>query len=235
MKLHTLLSATIISAAIMFTGCANRDMQAKNSGFLNNYDELEENDKLEGTRVRITPGADFTKYENIYIEPVKILSAIPEKDWTPEQKILFEKISDYLTTGYKTALRNGTGYRLVEKRDIPNTLVFEGAISAVEVHYDDMEWYQFTPITLGITGIARATYVDGAVRILGEGRMVDAKTGTILLRAMTLQKGKEVGTDADKLVFNDLKPALDTWLKRTNKNLEKLRKGVVKYQKKNKK
>ena len=232
MKLHTLLGAAIISAAIMFTGCANRDMQAKNSGFLNNYDGLEENDKLEGTRVKIEPGADFTKYENIYIEPVKIISAIPEKEWTPEQKILFEKISDYLTAGYKTALENGTGYRLVENKDIPKTVVFEAAISAVEVHYDDMQWYQFTPITLGLTGIARATYIDGAVRILGEGKFYDAKTGKLLLSAMTLQKGEEVSTDADKLVFADVKPALDAWLKRTNKNLEKLRKGVLKYQKK---
>ena len=232
MKLHTLLAAAIISAAIMFTGCANRDMQAKNSGFLNNYDGLEENDKLEGTRVKIEPGADFTKYENIYIEPVKIISAIPEKEWTPEQKILFEKISEYLTNGYKTALKNGTGYRLVDKKDTPKTVIFEAAISAVEVHFDDMQWYQFTPITLGLTAVARATYVDGAVRILGEGNFYDAKTGKLLLSGMSLQKGEEVSTDADKLVFADLKPALDVWLKRTNKNIEKLRKGVLKYQKK---
>ncbi len=232
MKLHTLLAAAIISAAIMFTGCANRDMQAKNSGFLNNYDGLEENDKLEGTRVKIEPGADFTKYENIYIEPVKIISAIPEKEWTPEQKILFEKISEYLTNGYKTALKNGTGYRLVDKKDTPKTVIFEAAISAVEVHFDDMQWYQFTPVTLGLTAVARATYVDGAVRILGEGNFYDAKTGKLLLSGMSLQKGEEVSTDADKLVFADLKPALDVWLKRTNKNIEKLRKGVLKYQKK---
>ena len=112
---------------------------------------------------------------------------------------------------------------LQRKKDTPKTLVFEGAVSAVEVHFDDMQWYQFTPITLGLTGIARATYVDGAVRILGEGRFYDGTTGKLLLSAMTLQKGQEVSTDADKLVFADVKPALDVWLKRTNKNLAKLR------------
>ena len=232
MKIYTLLGAILMSTAILLTGCANRDMQTRHSGFLNNYDDLKENDNLEGTRVKVEPGADFTKYENIYIAPVEIISAISKDKLTTEQKILFEKISDYLTKGYKTALKNGTGYRLVEKKDIPNTLVFEAAISAVEVHYDDIQWYQFTPITLGITGIARATYIDGAVRILGEGRFYDAKTGDLLLSAMTLQKGQEVSTDANKLVFNDVKPALDVWLKRTNENLEKLRKGVIKYQKK---
>ena len=95
-----------------------------------------------------------------------------------------------------------------------------------------MQWYQFSPITLGLTALARATYIDAAVRILGEGRFVDAKTGKVLLRTMTLQKAEEVGTDADKLIFKDVKPALDVWLKSTDKNIIKLRKGIVKYQNK---
>ena len=228
--IKSIISASAIALALLFSGCANRDLQGTHSGFLTKYDNLEENDKLEGdTRVFITPGSDFTKYENIYVAPVQIISAIPESEWTPEQKILFEKISTYLTTGYKDALRDGTGYRLTEDKKSPKTIVFEGAISAVAVNHDDMEWYQFTPITLGLTVAARVTYVNGAVRILGEGRMTDASTGKVLLRAMTLQKGKEVKTAADRLVFNDVKPALDAWLKRTNKNLLKLRKGIVKY------
>ena len=213
------------------SGCANKDMQAKNSGFLSNYKGLEEHDKLEGTRIHIAPGADFTKYENIYIEDVQIVSAIPEDKWTPEQKILFEKMTTYLTQGYKNAISEGTGYRLVEDKNTPKTLVFEGAVSAVEVHFDDMEWYQFTPITLGMTMAARATYVDGAVRILGEGRFLDGKTDKVLMRMMRLQKGEEVTTDADRLVFKDVKPALDAWLSGTEENIVKLRKGVIKYQK----
>jgi len=226
-----IVSAAVITATLLMTGCANRDMQATNSGFLDKYDGIEEKDGMEGTRVMITPGADFTKYENVYVADVQIRSAIPKEKWTPEQKVLFEKISSYLTNGYKDALRNGTGYRLVEDKKTPKTIVFEGAVSAVEVHFDDMEWYQFTPITLGMTLAARATYVDGAVRILGEARMTDAQTGKILLRGMRLQKGEEVKTDADRLVFNDLKPSLDAWLKRTNVALVKLRKGVIKYEK----
>jgi major membrane immunogen (membrane-anchored lipoprotein) len=233
MKFLTLLSTTLICTSLLFTACANRDVQAKHSGFLKNYDDLKENDKLEGTRVKVETGADFTKYKNIYITPIEIVSVIPKDELTTGQKNLFEKITNYLTDGYKEAFRNGTGYILVDKKDTPNTLVFEGAISAVEVHFDDMQWYQFTPITLGITGMARATYVDGAVRILGEGRFYDGKTGKLLLSTMTLQKTQEISTDADKLVFKDVKPALDEWVKHTNENLEKLRSGIVKYQNQN--
>jgi len=228
--IKSILSASVIITTLLFTGCANRNMQAKNSGFLKSYDNLEENDKLDGTRVMVTPGSDFTKYENIYVADVQVKSSIPESEWTPEQKILFEKITAYLTNGYKNMLRDGTGYRLVEDKNTPNTIVFEAAISAVEVHFDDMQWYQFTPITLGLTVAARATYVDGAVRILGEARISDAATGKVLLRGMRLQKGEEISTDADKLVFKDLKPSLDKWLKITEGNLVKLRKGVIKYE-----
>lgn len=231
MKLPSLLVPILSIAVLLTTGCANRDMQAKHSGFLKNYEHLKENDKLEGTRAQIMPGADFTKYENIYIEPTKIISQIPENEWTPEQKILFEKISEYLTNGYKETMKNSTGYRLVEDKNTPKTIIFESAISAVEVHFDDMEWYQFTPVSLGLTAIARATYVDAAVRILGEGRLIDASNNKLLMRAMTLQKADEVSTEADKLVFNDVKPALDTWIKRANENVIKMRKGIIKYQK----
>jgi len=229
-----ILSTVVLTGALLMTGCANRGMQDNSSGFFKKgkTEELKEHDELDGTKVLVTPGADFSKYENIYIADVVIKSAIPEEKWTPEQKILFEKVTNYLTDGYKKAISEGTGYRLTEDKNTPKTLVFEAAISAVEVHFDDMQWYQFTPITLGLTLAARATYVDGAVRILGQARFTDAQTGEVLLRAMRLQKGEEVKSDADKLVFKDLKPALDVWLERTEENLVKLRKGLIKADKK---
>lgn len=231
MNINKLLSATIVTTALLFSGCANKDMLAKHSGFLKSYDGIKENDKLEGTRVYIKPDADFTKYENIYIDDVEVVSGISEKELTSQQKKLFEQITKYLTEGYKKVIADSVSYKLVEDKNTPKTLVFSGGISAVEVHFDDMQWYQFTPVTLGMTIAARATYVDGSVRILGEARIVDASTGKVLLRAMRLQKGEEISSDADALIFEDVKPALDAWLKITVKNIAKLRNGVVKYQK----
>jgi len=230
--IKVILSTVVLTGALLMTGCANRSMQDRDSGFFKKNEELKAHEQLDGTKVLVTPGVDFTKYENIYVEDVIVNTAIPEEEWTPEQKILYEKITDYLTQGYKDALRNGTAYRLVEDKSAPKTIVFEVAISAVEVHFDDMQWYQFTPITLAMTAAARATYVDGAVRILGQARFTDAQTGKVLLKAMRLQKGEEVKTEADRLVFKDLKPGLDAWLKTTEENLVKLRKGLIKAGKK---
>ncbi|RLA79010.1 MAG: hypothetical protein DRG78_13815 [Epsilonproteobacteria bacterium] len=230
MKIASLLTTTLIAGALFITGCANKDMQTENhSGFLKNYDNLEENDNFKDARINVAKDADFTKYEYIYIEPVQVIHGASETKISAQEEELFKEISDYLTAGYKTAIQNGSGYKLAQTKDQANTLIFEGAISAVEVHFDDMVWYQFTPITLVLTGMARATYVDGAVRILGEGRFTDAQTNEVLMRAMLLQKGDEITTDADKLVFKDVKSALDTWLKRSNKNLATLKEGKVKF------
>ena len=229
MKLQIVVISALVGAALLMSGCANKDLQEKNSGFLKSYEGLDEHEKYEGSMIRIMPGADFTQYENIMVSPVQIVSGIPENEQTPAQKKLFKEVSEYLTNGYKEEIKKNGVYNLVETEG-PKTIKYEVGISAVEVHFDDMQWYQFSPISLGLTVAARSTYVDKAVRILGEGRLVDTETGKVLMRAMSLQKGEEVGTDADQLVFKDVKPALDAWLKRSTKNLADMRKGLIKYE-----
>jgi hypothetical protein len=218
---------TIVSMALLFGGCANRNMQNQHSGFLKDYEGLDDHPKFDGAMVRIMPDADFTKYQNIIVAPVQIISNIPESEVTPSQKKLFGQISTYLTKGYIQNFKQNGSYNVVDVPG-PDTMKFEVAISAVEVHFDDMKWYQFTPVTLGLTVVARATYIDQAVRILGEARLSDSESGKVLLRAMSLQEGEEVGTEADQLLFADVKPALDVWLKRSTKRLNEMKKGLIK-------
>ena len=227
MNRKLVLLCAIFSMALFMGGCANRAMEGQHSGFLNDYEGLDDNPQFEGAMVRVMPGADFTKYQNIMVAPVKIISNIPEGEVSPAQTKLFSQISQYLTDGYIRNLQQGGSYNVVDSAG-PDTMIFEVAISAVEVHFDDMQWYQFTPVTLGLTVVARATYVDQAVRILGEARVTDSESGEVLLRAMGLQEGEEVGTEADELVFADVKPALDIWLERSSKRFEEMKKGLIK-------
>ena len=228
MKLQTMITSTVLAAAVLMSGCANKEMvEKKHSGFLKSYEGLEEDKKYEGTLTRIMPGADISKYQNIIVSPIQIMSGLSEQEKTPQQKKLFQDISDYLTQGYKDALSKNTALNVVETEG-PGTMKLEAAISAVEVHYDDLSWYQFIPISLAATGVARATFVDGNARILGEARLIDSQTGDILVRTVSLQKGEEVKTDKDHLTFEDVKPGLDAWLKRTNDRISELKKSTNK-------
>ncbi len=229
MKTQTLLVSTVIASALLLTGCANKQMQEQESGFLHGYDDLEKHELFEGSKIQIMPGADFTKYNKIMVSPVKIISGIELENETPEQKKLFQQISTYLTNGYKTEIKKSGQYQLTGTAS-PDTMKFEAAISAVTVSHDDLTWYQFTPISFGITVAARATYVEKAVRILGEGRLVDSVNNTVLMRAVSLQEGDEVGTDDEQLLFEDVKPALDAWLKRSTRNFANMRSGELNYE-----
>lgn len=215
--------------ALSITGCANKSMENAESGFLNTYDDISPHDQFTGTRVAITPGIDFTQYDNIYIAPVKVLSPIPEDERTVEQQKLFAEISAYLTAGYKESIQTTTRYTLVDSPNKPRTVVYEGAISAVEVHYEDMGPMDIMPMMFIVTALSR-TAQDASVRVLGEGRLLDAETDAVLIRTIRLSKGRKVQKKAAELVFDDVKPALDDWLRDTTSNLVKLRKGLIKEQ-----
>ena len=222
MTIQTMITSTVLAAAILMSGCANKEMEEQQSGFLKSYEGLEEDKKYEGTLTRVMPGADFNKYQNIMVSPIQVLSGISEDAKTPHQKKLIQDMSNYLTEGYKEAFRTETAFNVVETAG-PGTLKFEGAISAVEVHHDDLQWYQFIPISLAVTGVARATFVDGKARILGEGRLSDSQTGDVLMRVVSLQKGQPVTTDKDHLEFKDVQPGLDAWLGRLKTRIADLK------------
>jgi len=233
MNFKTALIVTAVATSFLISGCVSKPVPQKNSGFFKDYNELaQENKKFTHRHAQIMPDADFSQYENVYVAPIQVVSSIPKEQETDEQKKLYKEISDYLTRAYKKEVKANGIYTLVEDKTVAKTLVFEAAMSAVEVHFDDTTWYQFMPIELGLTAVARNTYMDGSVRVLGEGRLVDAKTGKLLLRTMNLQKAQEVSTQDEFLIFTDVQPALDAWLKNSIKNLVELRKGIKKYEEK---
>ncbi len=224
MNLQAVITGTVLSASILISGCANKDMVDSHSGFLKSYEGLEEMKNLDDTISSTTPGADFSNYENIMVAPIEIMSGIVESEKTPEQKKLFQDISTYLTDGYKKQISRNGNYKLAETEG-PNTMKLEAAISAVQVNFDDLNWYQYIPISLALTGISRATYSDESVRILAEARMVDTQTNEVLLRRVSLEEGLEIPDDEAPLEFKDVKPALDAWLNRANKQLTLLHSG----------
>ena len=215
--------ATIaLGTVLLVGGCANKEMKAQHSGFLSDYSELHEDEKYQGTASWIAPDADFKKYDSFIVTPVQINDNLEEKDKTPERLALLKKVSEYLTEGYKQAIEKNSGFKQAETAG-PKTLKLETFISAVAVQHDDLKLYQFIPVALVVTEVKRATVDHGSVRILGEARITDSQTNKVLLRGMSLRKGQEIKTEKDQLTFEELKPALDSWLKDAERRLQKLK------------
>ena len=123
-------------------------------------------------------------------------------------------------------IQGANNYKLVDVKTKPNTLIFEGAVSAVEVHIDDMGTMDFMPMMLVVKTVS-SPFKKATVRMLGEGRISDATTGAVLVKTLRLHKGVKVNAEANKLTFKDVKPALDAWLSSTKNNLYKLKNNVI--------
>lgn len=204
-----MLSVVIVGVAFLVSGCANKSVQAKNSGFFKDYERLKSSGDF--SAVKTSKEVDMTKYKTILIAPVKVISAIPQEKQTPLQKKLYKEISDYLTQNYKDEIAKSTRYKLTETKNA-DTLMLETAISTVEVHFDDEKWNQFSPISMGITVVSYNSYLDEDVRILGEKRIIDSTTGEVLVESMNIIKDEKIIIESDNLEFSNLKPALDGWL-----------------------
>jgi len=230
-----LFSSVIVATTLLVSACANKSMQTKESGFLNNYDNLQQQENLSQVKAYISPSADFSKYENIYVAPVEIISAIPKDEQTYKQKLLFTQMQDYLTSHYKEVIKDGTNYNLVDSPSYPRTVIFNSAISAVEVNQDDLGAMDVMPMILVVKMIKRSAD-NGNVRILGESKLSDASNGQMLVSMLELHKGKKVRVDAQELEFKDIQATLDDWIINNKNNIVRLRRGIIKYQgEKNKK
>jgi len=220
LKLNSLLISAIFGVMFFINGCASRDMQAKNSGFFKDYQEFENSYNSDGSMLQSSPKSDMSKYRNILVTPVEVISAIEESKQTDSQKKLYKQISDYLTAEYKNEIEKSTKYKLTQIKG-SNTLKLESAISTVEVHFDDKRWNQLSPISMGITVVSYNSYLDEDVRLLYEKRLVDSVSGEVLERSINIVKDKKIVVENDYLDFKDFKLPLDSLLSHIKKQFSK--------------
>ena len=211
MKLQTILLSITLGLAFFMSGCASKNMEAKNSGFFTDYTELEKQSKLK---------PDLSKYKKIIVAPVQVISVISPDEQNEAQKKLYKEISEYLNVEYKKEIQSAGNY-VVTEGEYPDAMILETAISTVEVHFDDDKWNQFTPTPMGINVVSFNAYMDEDVRILGEKRLLDSETKKVLARSMSIQKDVKIILSAEHLEFKDVKPALDSWLAQIKKDFSK--------------
>lgn len=217
MRLSVIFSIVLFVFAFLTSGCALKSTASKNSGFFSDYRELKSDDGFSASKS--FKEYDVSKYKTVLISPLKVISAVPKEQQSDLQRELYEKISQYVTNGYKREIQNTTELRLIDVEE-KDTLVLESAISAVEVHFDDNSWNQFTPIAMDVTVTSYNSYADGNVRILGEKRIIESSTKETLFESMEIIKDKKIIAESEVLKFEDIKPALDEWIELTVKSFK---------------
>lgn len=217
MKLSTIFAVALIAFAFLINGCAGKSVAAKNSGFFNDYTQLKSSDGL--SAAKSFKEYDLSKYKTVLISPVQVIAMIPEAQQSDSQKMLYKKISEYVTEGYKSEIQKNSNFKVVDTKE-QDTIVLESAISTVEVHFDDKKWNQFSPIAMDVTVTSFNSYIYGNVRVLGEKRIVDATTGETILESMEIIKDEKIILNSEILKFENIKPALDKWIELAVKHFQ---------------
>lgn len=209
MKSEAVLAALSLSLALFISGCSSdkRIAPPMDTGFFEDYSKLE-----------VKPQIKPKSYSKILVAQAEVVPGIAEIKQTESQKKMYKEISEYLTSEYKKIVQANSHYTLSDAK-AEGTLILESAISTVEVHFDDKKWSQFTPIEMGLDTISFNAYMYEFVRVLGESRLVDAKSGEVISISREIQKNHKIAISGDDLVFKDVKPALDSWLGQVKEKL----------------
>jgi hypothetical protein len=202
-----ILTSFILGSIILMSGCASKDATPKED---KNFTKQSKNIKKPQKKKRLS------SYTNIIVMPVEIISYIPKASQTIEQRKLYQEISDYINAEYELIVDDNPKYTLSEKKS-KNTLLFESAISTVEVGSNKN---QYTPVPMGLNVVSFDTYMQEKVRLLGEKRLVDAQNNQIITKSINIQDSIKISIEGDTLTFKDIQPALDSWLDKVKKDLK---------------
>lgn len=221
MKIQTIFNAAVLGSLLMMSGCASKAVYQEQTGFLDDYETLISGSSCSKDKtIYLYSAQDLHNVNKVTLKAVKVISVIPENEQTTEQKKLYELISTYVTLALKKAINEDATLSLA---DIPgkDTLDLELAVSVVEVHLNDENWNQCSKTALGVNVVTYGVYLDDAVRILIESRI--SKEDVLQAQSMQIIKDHVVRADNNTLSFDNVKPALDAWLKEATKTINTIR------------
>ncbi len=221
MKIHTIFNAAVLGSLLMMSGCASKAVYQEQTGFLDDYETLISGSSCSKDQtIYMYSAQDLHDFNKVTLKPVKVISAIPESEQTQEQKKLYELISTYVTYGLKKAINEDTTLSL-EEMPGKDTLDLELAVSVVEVHLNDENWNQCSKTALGVNVVTYGVYLDDAVRVLIESRISTEET--LQAQSMQIIKDHVIRAENNTLIFENVKPALDAWLKDATKSINTIR------------
>jgi len=221
MKIQTIFNAAVLGSLLLMSGCASKAVYQEQTGFLDDYETLISGSSCSKDQtVYMYSAQDLNDFSKVTLKTVKVISAIPQNEQTDEQKKLYELITTYVTLALKKAINEDTTLSLVDKPG-KDTLDLELAVSVVEVHLNDENWNQCSKTALGVNVVTYGVYLDDAVRILIESRI--STEDTLQAQSMQIIKDHVIRAENNTLNFENVKPALDAWLKDATKSINTIR------------
>jgi len=208
---HAHIRILLINCFVVFslTGCAIKQLELTESGFLSGYSGLEEDDELKGMRVYKNPDVNIVeRYSKILVAPVKFKldPTVKEHEMEYEDRM---KLSDYFHEKLNEGLLKN--YELADEPGA-DVLLFRTAITDILPNkvYLNLHW-STTLIGGGIGGASL------------EAELVDSLTGEQMLAFVDARKGRKLNYTKGLTKWGHTKEVLGMWAEHIVKNLDDLK------------
>ncbi len=217
-----LVTALLVSSALL-SGCAsNQVSEEKYSGFLSDYSILKQSPRDEDTRAYVAPDVDWSQYNNVMVDKVLVMTPDGDEEQQADPKLLIA-----IAERYEALIKDNLSHNFtIVDQPGEGTIRFQAAITSVYSSFDDLKAYQYIPISAAITGVARASgSSEKNARVMTEMKMIDSVKGQLLAQAIDLKAGKEISDENPEITLSDVLPVLDQWAQRIAERLTSFKNG----------
>lgn len=208
MRVICLVNSVILANVVLLTSCVSQRAEpTQYSGFLGDYNELQKESSPTGKPVLrwVSPDFRLSEYNNIILEPIVYYPTI--KPTTQIDRKLLDDVLSYTNN----QLKNSTGQHLSLTNNVtPGTLIFRGAITAVNTSNESMQFYEVLPFAMLLAGVEIITgHRTQDTNVFFEGELIDATTQQVVIRVVRKAMGKQASNSNKKITFGMLKPTID--------------------------
>lgn len=208
MRTHTFFKVAALAGVIALSGCASKVAEpTQYSGFLKDYSNLQETTSATGkpTLRWVDPNYNPKNYDSIVYNPV-IYYPTPKPSTQIGQKAL-DDIRNYTDQQIKQAVSQ---HKKIVATPGPRSLIFRGAITAVDSSNEGLQFYEVVPIALVVAGTQMATgHRTMDTHLFFEGELIDAATNKPVVKVVRKGEGKDLNNEDTPMTLQTLKQTID--------------------------
>ncbi len=200
--------AAILPLVFILAACSSKVTEKeKYSTFLNNYNDITQGKSASGKDVLYwkQTNVDYSKYKYLVYQPM-IYFPRPKPTEMVSQRAL-DNILNYTNQQFKQSMAS---HFILEDVPRENTLIFRGAITAIDTHKKGLQVYEVLPITLLVAATQSVTghrTMESSVYM--EGEFIDASTNQPVIKVVRKASGNNLNNEKAKLTVDDVKNAID--------------------------
>ena len=212
MNMSRQLLTGIALSTLLLAGCTSQvTQQDQFSGFLPNYDGLQEVTTPSGAKAMRSKAAGFNPraYDTVVFKGLQQYPA-PKPDERVNMQTL-QQIQSYANSSVKNALSEH--FKVVSSVGAApkgsRVLILNAAMTGVSAANEGMQWYNVIPLSAVVSGVQVATGTrDQNTQLFIESVLIDAASGLPVAKAVRKVFGKQLDNDKEAITADDFKESI---------------------------